>query len=69
MTPHYDAIARLTALSERLDRLRRQAQEVQSLATEEVRAALYRGGAGPTRDARQNRISSPAQTARGALGL
>lgn len=34
-----DTIARLKALSERLDRLRRQAQEVHDLASDEVRSA------------------------------
>lgn len=34
-----DTIARLKALSERLDRLRRQAQEVHNLASDEVRSA------------------------------
>ena len=32
-------VARLKALSERLDRLRRQAQEVHALASDEVKAA------------------------------
>ena len=34
-----DTIARLKALSDRLDRLRRQAQEVHDLASDEVRSA------------------------------
>jgi len=37
--PTDDMLARLKALSERLDRLRRQAQEVHDIASDEVRNA------------------------------
>jgi hypothetical protein len=48
-----DTLARLKALSERLDRLRRQAREVHDVAVDEVRAAYT--------NSRQREVPNPTE--------